>query len=321
MSAHDPAHVDASLVRAMMRALRHEEAEEDLDVMIAAESRLAELAQRNTIVVRLAQQLRDRLGSTGPLSLAAEREERRVASALSTIETISKRLNSAGVPFVLTKAFQHLPDMGHDIDVLVGADADTTLHALRTSLDLTETRGTVAHRFAGKREYTISGSPTSIEIHYGRLGHVGEHEPLASEALKTRERVARPGSDAWQLSPAVQVLLSVLQRLYGHMTFRVSDVLAGERLINQPSLDWNYIERQAALAGITSGLHRFRAYCAGDVHALAVEDGVYAVPRGAVVAPLFAGTFFTLAGAGRWRQAGRIALIPPIAAASRLLGI
>lgn len=78
------------------------------------------LAQQNTVLLRLAA----RLGVSGVVppgdfQVAIEHEKKRVQEALVVIQRISDICRQASTIFVLTKAFQHDPDMGHDIDLFV----------------------------------------------------------------------------------------------------------------------------------------------------------------------------------------------------------
>jgi len=282
------------------------------------EKRATEISRRNTVLVRVASRIADYLPKNGPLASAAVRERERIGQAREMISKAGRCLDAAGIVHVFPKAFQHTPDMGHDIDLLVNAEAASTARALSTEFQLTAVHATVANRFAGKCEYDAAGRETPIEIHHRRLGHLGEHAPLAKQAMMARERISDGPLAAWQLAPPYQLVLSVLQRLYGHMLFRVSDVIAGAALIRCADADETH--RLTEEAGIVRGLALFKDFVSGGVRTLDVVDGVYRVPKLGVVAPLFARTFTAFAISGRFGQAFRLAMIPPIAVSSRILG-
>lgn len=224
--------------------------------------RLRRLAAANVVLIRLFERLQERhaLVPHAVVATALVRERAWIQSALELIHRLTEVLAGADVPVVFVKAFQHFPDMGHDVDVFV-LDRRARVDALvRRALGAVPERTSLMNRVAGKRAYLIPGHPVPAEVHAGRLGHAGEHVAFAALVARNRREIAVGGVRTWIPSREDQLIIQVLQRMYAHLSLRVSDVLLTVDTVREPGLDWDYVTGTARRIGVIEGLACHLAY-------------------------------------------------------------
>lgn len=203
--------------------------------------------------------------------LAVE-ERARVNLALKAMSNISAICEESKIRFIFTKALQHYPDMGHDIDLLVlaGKESDGIIGS-RTPI-----RPSVKSLFnitAGKTSYTLDDYDNMpLEIHHGRMGHLGEHKhyPVAVIANKKSEHVS--GSYISTPSREDRLIICVIQRMYGHLYLRVSDILAIVSIAADKNLDWDYVKKTSRRMGIYAGLKRMLCHVSSIYKNFAGEE-------------------------------------------------
>ncbi len=166
------------------------------------------------------------------LSSLISLETKRVSSLEKKIHHISKLLNQDDRRHIFTKAFQHYPDMGHDIDLLLDyAITDT----LKESLNLRDDQTSFLNRIAGKEPF-ISEDNIPIEFHR-YIGHFGEYKELTK--IFIHNSVSKNGIRI--LSMEDQLVLQVIQRLYSHFSIRLSDILLCIKILNS-EIDLSYVK-------------------------------------------------------------------------------
>jgi hypothetical protein len=286
----------------------HEWAERDWD-------EFRRIAQDNVILVRSARALR-KLGVPQPVAFAeADAQERhRVELTVECIAKISRVCLQEQVAFVFPKAFQHYPDMGHDIDLFLSDQAASIDTLLMRTLSASRTRGSsgLSHRIAGKTGYEISGYPSPVEIHHGRMGQIGEHTVYPALLVKNRQWVTVGGISTFVPSREDQLIFQALQRIYDHLSIRLSDVIHAVTIL-RAQLDWQYVIETSRLAGIFDGVCCYLTYVdqihkavfgssvmppefrqAAGQHSwgsVRFINGVYRFPTGPVVARVYGAKF------------------------------
>jgi len=234
-------------------------------------------------------------------------EERRVDLVTSLLARIAAALDTQGIGYVLTKALQHFPDMGHDIDLFLPerspARGDRIVREVAVARPVASSP---LSAFAGKAAYLAEGIP--LEIHHGRLGHVGEHGAFARALFARRRRVSEGPVVAWVPSPEDQLLLQVVQRVVGHRWIRASDVLRTRALLDA-GVDEGYVATTARRAGIAHALRWYRAAVA------AARTGVVPLP---ITAQAYASVGVAAARAGELESLARIAALPALAVATTI---
>src|SRR5881296_892756 len=85
---------------------------------------LFRLARTHGVVLRSADRLvAQRVTLPPPFAEGVARERERVQDALGLVRQVSRICTAHGIEFLFAKAFQHYPDLGGDLDLLVLARA------------------------------------------------------------------------------------------------------------------------------------------------------------------------------------------------------
>lgn len=292
--------------------------------------------ERNIVLRRAVLLLRAEDKSPEKLvATASDREAARVASALSTIGRLTELARARRTEVLFPKALQHYPDMGHDIDLCVqeGPAFDT---AVIGELGATPARRGTFDRISGKRGYTLAGSASPLEIHRGGFGHLGEHRTFLRRVMLRREICMMEGVDVSVPSKEDQLLIQTLQRMFSHFSVRVSDAMLAAQLIDDPALDWDYVDRSAREFGFSTALStwigtvgglcrriagRHLARSGGAEAALAERDDVFRMSPLRIAPKLYGGMLVHALRRGHWETAGRIAVLPAAVMAFGLAGL
>lgn len=225
-------------------------------------SPVVQVARKNVLLVRLAARFTQGSLSLPPeLRHAAEAEQQRIAAAVQCIRQIAALCEAEKIPYCFPKALQHYPDMGHDIDLFV-ADTSRRIDAgVQELFRAVPAVNSWTNIVAGKTAYRIA-DVGDLEIHHGRMGHVGEHVGLAQEAMARRQW--EPLSDFSIPVPSRedQLVIQALQRIYGHFSIRVSDLLHTVMLVQLSQFDWERAVDVAQRHGLWSGLQCYCSYVA-----------------------------------------------------------
>lgn len=279
-------------------------------------------ASGGVVALRTCERLRA-LGRPLPAEwLNAEVAERdRIARTTGLIERLSLTCEREGITFVLPKAFQHSPDMGHDIDLLILEGSRRVDQVLVDEYAAGPGPDSLVQRIAGKKTYRIPGCEVEVEVHNGRLGHLGEHRYFAEQICARRREAPRAAGRSWQPSDEDALLLQAIQRVCGHRFLRISDLVRTASLLSGQAIDWRYIDETARRAGIAGALSEYLS----GVSACFAEAGLplgpvpwplsrSAVSRGrfshAAVARAYAWKAGSDALHGRWACTGRVFLLP-----------
>src|SRR6266704_1346927 len=135
---------------------------------------LLTLARQNSVLVRLSERLEGRgLRPPAFFAAAAERARQRADTASSVMRHIADRCARHGIDFLFPTAWQHFPDAGGDLDLLVSSRARRVdaliLEGMAASLRAPDLRD----RRAGTALYWLRESGLALDVHHGRLGVVG----------------------------------------------------------------------------------------------------------------------------------------------------
>lgn len=191
---------------------------------------------------------------------AVTRERNRIRHTVELIGKLGEICQNAGIRFVFPKAILHLPDMGQDVDLLV-QDRSRRIDALiAESLGSSYAAGSLVNWISGKTGYNVGKYPSPVEIHHGRMGHLGEHNIYPHLLLRNSKDISIGKSKAFVPSPEDQLIIQVLQRVYCHMIFRLSDIVSSIRLVQSIHLNWDYIVETTRRIGIFGGLCHHLSY-------------------------------------------------------------
>jgi len=297
-------------------------------------STLLQVTERSSTLIRAVERL-TALGEQAPAFIAAavERERRRVSEALELARRIANVCDARGIPALFPKVFQHYPDLGDDLDLLVVSPSRGVDAVILEGLRAVRRPGDWGTRIAGSVTYQVAGCSTPLDIQHGRLGIAGEETAFAALLWRERHRVVVAGLDAFTASPEHLLVLHGVQRVYGRLGIDLADVAAAATLMRRP-LDWTAVLDTAAQLGVLPGLGAFLGYVE-QIHGrlfgrwllppgirsrlrlerwggIAFHNGVYRHPMIRVNGALYGRRLVTALATRRWATALRVCLVPLI---------
>jgi hypothetical protein len=299
---------------------------------------LLHLARNNGVLLRIA----DRLAKGGaalPTAFAdgVARERERVRDAIALVRHVDRICTANGIEFLFAKAFQHYPDMGADLDLLVMAPAATVDALLARKLAATARRRDLGSWIAGTVAFQVRDVATPLDVQHGRIGAVGEHRAYAVALVRNHRRIVIEGIECAVPWPEDQLVLQGVQRIYGRRFLRLSDVVYTISSLRDP-LDWPYILSMARRIGVLPGLACYLSYVE-QIHRevlggllvpepvrdhlplagwgrVAFTRGVYRFPALRVNGRLYLKQLVAGLRAANWDRAARLCLLPLVGAAA-----
>lgn len=221
---------------------------------------LSRVARSNAVLLRAAACLeRVALDGSERFVASAAHERQRAQALLAAIHATSRACSDGGIAHLFPKAFQHYPDMGSDLDLLVlarPAEFTPILAALRAQ----RLHGGFSNWLAATVRYALTDCPAPLDVQYGRLGLVGEHAGYAAQLVNNRRRTAVDGTEVCVPAIEDQVVLGGIQRVFGRRSLRLADIVWAVRALGDVALDWDYVVRTASRFGVTHGLGCFLSY-------------------------------------------------------------
>jgi Uncharacterised nucleotidyltransferase len=290
--------------------------------------------ERNAVLLRVA----DRLEALGgllprPVAVATVQTRARSERVLHLMRQVADACERHGIPHVFPKALPHLPDVGGDVDLLVPAPTNVDpliLDGLGAALQ----GPGVSHALSGSRVYHVPGPGLDLDIHHGRVGRLGEHRELATRLVQNRRRVFVAGVAWWVPAPEDALVLQGLDRIAGRRSFRIADVVSTIGAVRD-GLDWDVVLRTAEATGTLPGLSCYLTYVS-QIHREALgrelalpplgvsggvgwgraefHHGAFRFPAVRVNGAVYARAFGSAVAQRRWVGAGRLLLLPLVAA-------
>lgn len=304
---------------------------------------LLTIAQGNGVVVRLAERL-ERTGVRPPPSFiaAAERGRERARNVHAVVRHIGERCRRYGVEFLFPTAWQHAPDVGGDLDLVVLAREPGIDALILDALAALPRARDVRDRIAGTALYWLPGPRLALDVHHGRLGFVGEHAAYPAAMIARRRRRIVEGEECFVPAPEDLLILQGMSRVAGRRSFSIADVVATVTALQTERLDWSYVVDSSRRLGVDASLCCYLSYVAqiygrlydrgllpaeawrrlnldgwGDVE---FRAGRYRFPALRVRHRLYWRQLATAAASGQWRSASRLCLVPAMVVA-RSLGL
>lgn len=302
---------------------------------------LLALAQQNTVLVRLA----DRLPLAGlePPAFfvaAAERERERTRTVFALMRRVGERCEEAGFEYLFPTAWQHYPDVGGDLDLLLLSRAQDVDGFILAGTAATLRARDLRDRLAGTALYWLPDIGLALDIHHGRLGLVGEQGTYPAGLIHRRRRQVVAGEERFAPAPEDQLILQGMSRVAGRRSFSIADAAATAAIVRGQRLDWEYLASVARHMGVLPGLSCYLSYvdqifwslygrhllppAARQIltldgwGAVAFRQGRYRFPALRVRNRLYWRQLATAAVAGQWRVASRLCLAPAMVAACSL---
>ena len=302
---------------------------------------LLAIAQQNTVLVRLVERLP--LAGLEPPAFflaAAERELERTRTVFTLMRRLGERCEQAGLAYLFPTAWQHYPDVGGDLDLLLLSRVQDVDRLILADTPATLRARDLRDRLAGTALYWVPEVALALDIHHGRLGLVGEQETYPAELVLRRRRHMVAGEERFAPAPEDLLILQGMSRVAGRRSFSIADAAATAGVVRGQQLDWTYLVDMARRIGVLPGLSCYLCYvdqiygALYDRHllppearriltldgwgAVAFRGGRYRFAALRVRNRLYWRQLATAAVAGQWRVASRLCLAPAMAAACSL---
>ena len=299
---------------------------------------LATLARRHNVLLRVADRL-EKGGEPGAHSFreAVLQERERARAALNVVERVSRACEKLGIAFLFPKAFQHLPDIGADLDLLVLSDDPAVDLRILEAAGL-RGRRRARSRLTGATSYEIDACPTLLDVQHGRLGRMGEDGLFARMMLAAAHHRTADGREARALSAEHQLVLQGMQRIFGRTDVRLSDIVYTVSSLRRDDLDWGQVLETARAFQVLDGLACYLVYV-DQIHReviagtplplpmvlraraerwgrLEFRRGSYRFPTLRVNGALYLAKLDAEVRERNWSAAGRLCLAPAIAIGS-----
>lgn len=186
------------------------------------------------------------------LALATERE--RIANATHFLHQVCSAFEEHGLDVVVIKTLDHWPDFGSDLDLYTNAAPDEVFKLMKRRFNANLASRSWGDRLANKWNFNIPGLSEPIEAHIGRLGQTGEQAAVSSSLLQGAQTVLLGGYAFRVPATEYRLIISVLQRMYRHLNFRLCDILDTAALADSHAIDYARLRSLAEAAGIWEGV-------------------------------------------------------------------
>src|SRR6266540_5258550 len=188
-------------------------------VEVKDKERMLKLIKKNKVLLRAADLL------LLPREVVDE-ARKDAAEAFDLYDEMSGAFDQNGVSFVAIKSFDSLPDIGHDIDLLVPSPKDlSAAEKLLVSEYKVRPQGlTHCDRLLGKFSCFLPGYKHDFEL-YPTISQLGEVHLDPTQVLRQRRIVKVEGRDVWMTSDSDRVLIRVIHAMFRHNFLKLSDII------------------------------------------------------------------------------------------------
>ena len=187
---------------------------------------------------------------------ACQENKQRVYEFERLIQNIASYCCENDIHYYFPKAYQHYPDMGHDVDLFIDIKGDKLIDFIH-NFQLTKDKSSFLNGVAGKSPYLFDFS-IPIETHRF-AGHFGEFKQLTQSFYDNL--IVDRGVN--QLCDEHKLLNQIVQRFYGHFTIRLTDIIYSINLLNK-GVDLSFVEEEADKYGIKSALYEYLGFIFGN---------------------------------------------------------
>jgi hypothetical protein len=185
------------------------------------------------------------------------RDQARIKHSIEALNAVCNALESRGCQATVIKSLDHWPDLGSDLDLYTTAPQAAVNQVLEKEFDASTVERSWGDRLANKWNYRVPGLPELIEIHVQYLGQTGEHAEMARRVVERRVRKQVAGFEFHVPAPEERIIISTLQRVYRHFSYRLCDMIDVAVLMQKEAVDFAELRRAADLAGIWPGVSTF----------------------------------------------------------------
>ncbi len=219
-------------------------------------ARLLEQARANKALARILLNTEGRNSSIRKkLELARNEQEKRLKEGLKLLDTTQKVCRDMRIPYAVIKSLDALPDLGHDIDLLVGKNLGKVRDELLKRFQCYPVTLTFCDRQAGKFSTFIEGFAFDFEL-YAKISQLGEEYYPEETVLQNRNHTSIDDVETYLCSNEDRLLITCIHTMYRHQKIRLSDLNIAHEAFKK-DLDVQKVLQTVELAGIQRGFAVF----------------------------------------------------------------
>jgi hypothetical protein len=144
---------------------------------------------------------------------------------MSLYDMMSEEFAHAGIPFVVLKSFDSLPDIGHDLDLMIPpSDIDRAKALLLKRFGTKPLELTHCDKLLGKFSCYFPGFKQDFEI-YPTISQLGENHVDPELILQNRTLTSINGREVWVMSYRDRVLIRIIHAMFRHNFLKLSDIV------------------------------------------------------------------------------------------------
>lgn len=189
------------------------------------------------------------------LETARAETRNRLQDAMRLLDQTQKICLEADVPYTVIKSLDGVPDIGHDVDLLVGKNLPIVRSRLLKQFSCKAVTLTFCDRHAGKFSTFIRGFASDFEL-YTRVSQLGEEYYPEESVLERRTERNVEGSRTYVCSQEDKLLITCIHTLYRHGKIRLSDLKVAHDALQSP-LNIRLVLSTVETAGIRAGFAVF----------------------------------------------------------------
>ena len=182
-------------------------------------------------------------------------QKTRLQEALRLLEETQKICQELNVPYAVMKSFDALPDLGHDIDLLVANNLDMVRNALVRRVQCYPVTLTFCDRQAHKFSTFIQGFTFDFEL-YATISQLGEEYYSERQVLGNRASEQVYETRTFLCSQNDRLLITCIHTMYRHGKIRLSDLNIAYSALNNGA-NFDEIVETVKSAGIQKGFALF----------------------------------------------------------------
>jgi hypothetical protein len=202
----------------------------DIPAKFEDSDRLLRLVKRNKVLLRVAN-----LFSFPAEAIDAAKHDAKEAFEL--YYRIGGSLSERRVSYVSIKSFDSLPDIGHDVDLLVPVRSDfrKAEKLLLEDYKVRPSELTHCDKMVGKFSCFLPGYKLDFEI-YPNISQLGEKYLELDRVLNEKKAAIIEGREAWFASASDRIMIRVIHVIFRHKSVKRSDILDFLKLLNTMSV-------------------------------------------------------------------------------------
>ncbi len=191
----------------------------------------------------------------GKLERARKDQDKRLREGLKLLDVTQRVCIDMDVPYAVIKSLDALPDVGHDIDLLVGKNLKSVRDELLKRFHCHPVTLTFCDRQAGKFSTFIEGFDFDFEL-YARISQLGEEYYPAETVLRNRNHTSTINGGTYLCSNEDKLLITCIHTMYRHQKIRLSDLNTAYEAFKK-GLDIQKVLQTIESAGIQRGFAIF----------------------------------------------------------------